>query len=225
MQHEFISSPVFLGARQGYVFKNGMQVSGSVLAGLGWSGPVRGGKGQTHPKAICCQAEVKVPRGGCCTGGVTWVILEETRMQRLLAVCATGTTPEHAPRQAAHSTFSVHCVNAQGESLAVTVPSAPRSQGLGYYLDDPARAHEEWLASRAATAAAPGGAIGPAGPGRGGGGGGDDDERLPRKSRLEVIAERQRQRNEGRGRGGGGKAKEDEELDPMDPVRRTRSES
>ncbi len=134
-------------------------------------------------------------------------------------LCATWTTPEHTPRQAAHSNFSVHCVNAKRESLAVTVPSAPRSQGLGYYLDDPARAHEEWLASRAATAAAPGGAIGPAGPGRGGGGG-DDEERLPRKSRLEVIAERQRQRNEGRGRGGGKAKAEDEELDPMDPVRR-----
>lgn len=90
----------------------------------------------------------------------------------------------------------------------------PCSQGLGYYLDDPARAHEEWLASRAATATAPGGAIGPAG--RGGAAGNDD--RLPRKSRLEVIAERQRQRNEGRGRGGGKAKGEDEELDPMDPV-------
>lgn len=26
VQHEFVPSPVFLGARQGYVFKNGMQV-------------------------------------------------------------------------------------------------------------------------------------------------------------------------------------------------------
>jgi len=85
--------------------------------------------------------------------------------------------------------------------------------GVGYYWDDPVRAHQErHKAPVAATISArPVPSVGPAADDEGEGEGG------PKKTRAEKIAEMQAARNANRGRNRGGSRKE-EELDPMDPA-------
>ena len=87
---------------------------------------------------------------------------------------------------------------------------------MGYYVDDPARALAEARAAAATTRAGPA-SIGPTP--RGGAFADEDGDGGARKSRLEAIAEEQRRRNEARGKVPKNK-KVDDELDPMDPVRR-----
>ncbi|KAG2453478.1 hypothetical protein HYH02_001699 [Chlamydomonas schloesseri] len=88
------------------------------------------------------------------------------------------------------------------------------SQGVGYYIDDPARALAEARAAGAAARAGPA-SIGPAP--HGGAFVDEDGDGGARKSRLEAIAEEQRRRNEARGKVPKNK-KVDDELDPMDPA-------
>ncbi|KAG2439337.1 hypothetical protein HXX76_004696 [Chlamydomonas incerta] len=88
------------------------------------------------------------------------------------------------------------------------------AQGVGYYVDDPARALAEARAA-AATARVGPPSIGPTP--RGGAAADEDGDGGARKSRLEAIAEEQRRRNEARGKVPKNKKAEDE-LDPMDPA-------
>lgn len=95
--------------------------------------------------------------------------------------------------------------------------------GLGYYHDDtPAGLAPPGAAGPgpAPAAAAAAGAGGPAGYGA------DDDDvgganKGPKKTRQELIAERQAARNAALAKAGRGRAKMggEDELDPMDPVR------
>ncbi|KXZ52794.1 hypothetical protein GPECTOR_8g181 [Gonium pectorale] len=108
----------------------------------------------------------------------------------------------------------IHAPAFQGARQGYVFKMGP--QGLGYYLDDPARALAEFAAARA-TALSGVNSSGVIGPALRGAPGAARETEEERKSKLEAIREQQRLRNEARGKATKA-SKEDEELDPMDPA-------